>query len=134
MKQMEYSIERLYNPIILANGFYKGYEYWILNLGVHPTAYVRVPHEHKYHMKHYDEIPLYCHGGITYSEPYLYLGNNNYAIGSIIGWDYAHSGDYSGRDELFKNWHGNYVDGKKWTTQEIFDEVKSVIKQLEEDL
>ncbi len=130
MKEMEYSLKRLNNPIILANGKYKGYEYWILNLGVHPTAYVRVPHEHKYHMKHYDEIPIECHYGLTYSEPYLYLGNNDYAIGSIIGWDYAHYGDYCGYDELVLECLMNYHT-KKWSTKEIFEEVKSVIRQLE---
>lgn len=127
MKEMEYQSERLDNPIILANGFYRGYEYWILNLGTHPTAYVHVPHEHKECRKDYDEIPVACHYGLTYSQPYLYRGNKDYAIGWIIGWDYAHYGDYSGNDRLMF-YEANY---KKWTTKEIFKEVKNVIEQLD---
>ena len=35
----------------LAHDFYKGYQYWIINLGSHPTAYVEIPESHKYYGK-----------------------------------------------------------------------------------
>ena len=48
--------------------------------------------------------------------------------GWFIGWDYAHYNDYCGYDETlpieFKR------GGKKWTTEEIQEEVYFVCRQL----
>lgn len=101
-------------PDIIGEGKIDGYAYKIKNIkGSHPTAYVKLPLDHVFFDKFYDDIPVYVHGGLTYSE--------KEEDGYWIGWDYAHCGDYT----------SDYVFGdKQWTTDEILDHVEDVIKQL----
>lgn len=130
MKKMIYGEGRYRDPIVLMDDYYKGYRFFILNLGTHPCAYVVLPEGHEFHGESYDDIPIGCHYGLTYSEDYLnvygvpkYLKKQNVWI---IGWDYAHSGDYySGMYSL-----GKAIKDKKWSTEEIFEEIKDVIEQL----
>ena len=50
------------------------------------------------------------------------LSSNDYHKDDYwIGWDYAHLGDYCGWLNVFDS------TGKKWTTEEILQEVKEVI-------
>lgn len=127
-KQMIYSCKR--KREILASGKYKGYKFYILNLGAFPTAYVEIPKTHKFYMKHYDEIDIDVHGGLTYSEDFLEISETKGIGGSwFIGWDYAHFEDYIGFEEIYPS---DFRTGsKKWTTQEILQEVFYVIDQLE---
>ena len=110
--------------LILDSGKYNGYNYWIVSLGTHPCAYVELPKEHKYYGKCEGDawdLNINVHGGITFGE----FGLNGVADSDtfLLGWDYAHFGDYH---------TGAYglCGSKKWTTKEIFEEVKDVIKQL----
>lgn len=118
--------EMIYKPKveieILDNGLYKGYKYVIVSFGTHLCTYVKLSQEHKYYGVKYDDIPITCHGGLTYSESYLAVIYD--ASGWWIGWDYAHGCDYVGCNHKVKR--------KKWTTIEIIEEIKLVIKQLEE--
>ena len=126
MKEMIYSLGRKIE--ILHAGNYKGFDFCIMNLGTHPTAYVRLSEDHNYYNKHYDEIDIDCHYGLTFGK----VATFNEIEGYWIGWDYAHCGDYVGHNIRFK---GTDLDGerdKKWTTQEIYEEVKNVIEQLKE--
>ena len=114
---------------ILFEDDYKGRHFVIVSYGTHPCAYVEVT-DTKYAYLGYDELEdkIRCHGGLTYADNLDHvLGENNRWF---IGWDYAHAGDYMGYDELF-NFKSRFKD-KKWTTEEIYEEVKSVIEQLEE--
>lgn len=123
-KEMKYSPERKVE--ILCQGKYKNYQFYILNLGTHPTAYVEIPRKHKFFRKNYEEIDIDVHGGLTYSEDHLRdIKNNSW----FIGWDYAHYGDYLGYEENYPKEYKS--EEKKWTTEEIFDDVVSVIEQLE---
>ena len=130
MKEMKYQKERKIE--ILDNGNYKGFNYYILNLGTHPTAYIEIPKEHELFNKEYDEIykhiDLEVHGGLTYSKEYLYIAEDKEIKGWFIGWDYAHYGDYMGYEELFIE--EIRTAGKRWTTEEIFEEVKRAINKL----
>lgn len=126
MKEMIYSTN--VKRELLDSGKCMNYNYYILNLGVHPTAYIEIPKDHKYYLKHYDDIDIDVHGGLTYSEDYLNLENEKITNCWFIGWDYAHYEDYSGYEELIPN--GLKVGGKKWTTKEIQEEVYDVCKQL----
>lgn len=107
---------------ILFSGNYEGYNFYIISIGGnHPCAYVEI----KEHMDYHDlEDEIECHWGLTYS------GSLNHILGNdnrwFIGWDYAHIGDYT-YWSLF-----NDEDSKRWTTDEIYEEVKRVIKQLKE--
>ena len=59
-------LKRIVN--VLHKGNWKGYDFFILSIGTHPTAYVRIPKEHKYYRKHYDRINIDCHYGLTFSD------------------------------------------------------------------
>lgn len=117
MKEMVYMNKSIAE--ILDNGTYKGYEYAIVSRGFHPCAYVKLTEGHKYYGADFDDIPINCHGGLTYS--YCYVNSLFTDGGWWIGWDYAHCTDQIGKTE-----------GKKWTTSEIIAEVKQVIEQLKE--
>lgn len=123
MRDMIYQSSRLNPPEQIANGEYKGFNYYVLNLGIHPCAYVDVT-ETKLKNVEYDRIDIECHGGLTYSDHKLLTVDKE---GWFIGWDYAHAGDYAGYDINFP-----FITspGRKWTTQEIVDECKEVIDQL----
>ena len=113
---------------ILDNGIYNGYQYWIVSYGSHPCAYVELPKDHKYYGKDYVDIPIDCHGGITYSGIHEKFSN-----GFLIGWDYGHCDDYLyyNPTKFLGSDIQSFLDsGKKWTTEEIFEEVKQVIDQL----
>lgn len=122
MKQMKYMNKRLKKPIILNSGFYRGYEYYILSLGTHPTAYVAVEEDNILYGRNYNEININCHGGLTYSEDHLmdFITNK-----WVLGWDYAHYNDFMGMYPLEQQ-----DEFKKWTTSEIFKEVKFVVHQI----
>lgn len=113
------------NQEVLHSGEYKGYKFCILNMGTHPTAYVecKLKNCNSYDDERLDRISV--HGGFTFiGEGYWGDRNNKY-----LGWDYAHLGDYAGYEEIYSVDSRNSKN-KKWTTAEIFEEVKSVINQF----
>lgn len=122
MKEMKYCKDRKIE--VLATGYCLGLLYYILNLGTHPTAYIKIPKEYR------DRInDIEVNGGITYySEEGLYVSENEKIEGCFIGWDYAHYGDYTGFEEMLPL-HLR-TGGKKWKTKEIFKEVKEACYQL----
>jgi len=125
MKEMIYQADR--KNEILFSGTYKGYPFYIMNLGTHPTAYINVIYDMRYKFTNYDQIDLDVHGGLTYSGNSLLLENKRIK-GWFIGWDYGHCDDYVGYEMRFPE--ELQSNGKKWTTEEIFEEVKLAIEQL----
>lgn len=127
MKEMVYSNDK--KREWLDHDEYKGYEYIIMSLGTHPTAYVGIPEaEAKVIFKEEDleeSDRINVHGGITYENSFIRDENGNkYSNGKWwVGWDYAHLYDY-----IVGNDYGQYR--KKWTTEEILEEVKSVVNQI----
>lgn len=117
---------------VLDTGYCFGLLYYILNLGLFPTAYIKIPKDHKLHGKSIDEINVCAHGGITYSHDHLYITNNQKVDGWFIGWDYGHAGDYIGSDVNLPEKYR--TGGKKWTTEEIYKEVREVCYQIVEEL
>ena len=104
---------------------YKGWTYSIITFGTHPCAYVDVK-DTMFDGKFYADIPIECHGGLTYSADYLPITNDK---GWFIGWDYAHLGD------LFYSQYNidmGVIDivSKEWTIDEVEEECKNVIDQL----
>lgn len=122
MKPMVYGPER--KEQVLFSGIYKGRKFVILSLGTHPTAYVELNKEELEKSKSYDDYRLSCHCGFTYLGD-AYWDKTDDA--TYIGWDYAHCGDYSGYHTEFKMWDHE----KKWSTEEIFDDVKECIDEFE---
>ena len=125
-KKMQYGIERKVE--ILDTGYCFGLLYYIMNLGTYPTAYIKIPKDHKYYKKDMYEVDIYVHGGITYSSDHLWISKNNKIDGWFIGWDYAHCGDYAGYEEKLPK--ELKTGDKKWTTEEIFEQVKDACYQL----
>lgn len=122
MKDMVYTDTR--RLTVLYEGVYKGYGFYILSLGTHPTAYVecKLKKCKGHDDKRLDEV--FVHGGFTYHGKPSW---NTVDTKDYLGWDYAHSGDYIGYSKLFPD----VVDkGKKWTTEEVYEDVKLVIEQL----
>jgi hypothetical protein len=70
---------------------YKGFKIVIkrmMYLGGQLNGYVRLPEEHKYYQKGYNDIPIECHGGLTFTGDLEEDGD------FYIGFDTAHYRDY----------------------------------------
>lgn len=132
-KQMVYQAESIFE--ILCEGKYMGYQFYIMNLGTHPTAYVEIPTTNKLFGKSYYEIydmeiDIDVHGGLSYSRNHLLGGEKNTWF---IGWDYAHAGDYAGYSEKYPSLSRLSIHDKKWTIEEIFEDVVSAIEQIKKE-
>lgn len=127
MKQMVYSLKA--KTEILHSGSYEGYGFYIVSYGVYPCAYIEIPKGHRWFGREYYEKDI-LHG-IAWHRVLTYSGNLGHVIGEndkwFIGWDYGHAGDYVSPYELSQTLSETE---KKWTTEEIFEEVKKVIGQL----
>ena len=129
MKKMIYQAKS--KREVLDTGYCLGLLYFILNLGLHPTAYIKIPENSKYYGKDMEEIDLNVHGGVTYVNDYLYISENQKINGWFIGWDYGHYGDYGGYEELLPQEFR--TGGKKWSTQEIYQEVRKACYEIQKE-
>ena len=130
MKEMVYKYEGWQPTVLLNRGECGDYEYLVLSLGRHPCGYVCLTEDNKNFGKFYDDIRIDCHGGLTfskdeisfleYSDKYKCMVRTSVKDKWIIGWDYAHYGDYTAFDRT----------GKRYSTQEITLECLYVIAQL----
>ena len=138
MKEMVYSSVRITE--VLAHDTYKGYEFFIVSYGTHPCAYIVLTETSKFYGRHYkdrifDDLNLHVHGGITYSGFRKVENKPAY----MIGWDYSHWNDFSGSCLELPDIPGFaerlWPAGRRWTTDEVFEEVKEVIDEMikEED-
>ena len=122
-KEMEYIPET--KTEILAKGTFNNYNYFVISYGTHPCCYVELPKRHKLYGLLYMDIEenydISVHGGFTYSRDNLLLKDNTW----ILGWDYAHYGDY------YCGYGVGYEKNHRWTTDEMIQECINVIKQLE---
>ena len=89
--------------------------------GGHLCGYVTLTTENDFFGKEYDDIPVSCHGGLTYGSD---QGDN-----WVIGFDCAHSGDlqpfYS--DQEFYEYSGVYRD-----MDFVTEECESICEQISE--
>lgn len=122
-KKMEYVPET--KTEVLAKGSFNDYNYFVISYGTHPCCYVELPAYHKLYGLDYMDIEenyqIDVHDGFTYSRDYLLLRDNTW----ILGWDYAHFGDY-----YCCNYTYGDNESKRWTTDEMIQECMKVIKQL----
>lgn len=113
-----YDMRYIYQRRIAAGGEMDGYQWYIVSYGAYPCAYVRSDIPEKLQ----DEIAV--HGSITFAGKAF----NEFPVkGNYIGWGYNHYDDYCGCLE-----YPDLASGKKWTFAEIMDDVRSVIRQLQE--
>lgn len=136
VKEMEYKTLRESKEII-CNGHYRGYYFEIVSYGTHPCAYILIEDMNDFfYGKDYDNLSfINCHGGLTFSE-FDDIDKNKW----VIGWDYAHAGDWVGYkptlgikthlidDYIYDDWGDDY--GKKYTVKVIVNDVFKVIDQM----
>ena len=108
-------------PERVADGFYRGFHFYILTMGSHPCAYVDVGRSEFLA----DEIN--CHGGITYEDSILAtVPEKSY----FIGWDYAHYNDFLVFNDRLAKEYGEPYRAHKYTLTEIVKECVNVIDQI----
>ena len=105
-------------------GTYKGKDYVIVSImGNHPCAYVQTDIDF-YNQQDLTE-PAHCgftfYSSLSHLERYNELTEEQKKIlcRNFVGWDYGHAGDYT--------YGFHFKDDKKWTTEEILENVKEVI-------
>ena len=74
-------------------------------------VYCGIPEDHPLAGFSYDDIPLSCHGGLTFSDK----GDGKYRPTGFYwyGWDYGHAGDMSTYDGTI------FPNGEKWTAKKV---------------
>ena len=115
---------------IIAHNVYKGVEYFVVNIGIHPCGYVVCDKE--FLDKHVDEWGdidgISVHGGVTYtgklSDLSAFSGDPDLEEVYCFGWDYGHAGDWAGYLSDFTN-----EGSRKYDTWMVVDECKSSIDQ-----
>lgn len=75
------------------NDSYRGYKYAVVMVDHgHRCGYVQIPEGHPWYGKHYNDLNIAVHGGITFS------GSRVNENGWWLGFDCAHSGDFPDLD------------------------------------
>lgn len=120
---------------VIASGEHEGFKFFIKDInGKHPTAYVCVPKGHPLYRCEQDyNNPIYdcldVWGGVTYADDVL-LGAEIPKDSWVIGWDYAHAGDFCGS---YLDRSDEWYEGlRKHTTDEIINECERVCNKLKE--
>lgn len=132
MKEMVYKCERKIE--ILEQGTLDGIDFVIISYGTHPCAYVKLPEGHKFaSVSYYMSIDLDVHGGVTFAREMSSTSKMGKFLsdGYWLGWDYDHCDDYSGMDLMFDS--GLRTGGKKWTTEEIYEDVVKAVNKINEE-
>lgn len=70
------------------------------------NGYIRIPTDHPYYQKRYEDMDIDCHWGLTFGEC---------SDGHWVGFDCAHSGDYIPSIEKLKKTHPSMM---KWRKEE----------------
>jgi hypothetical protein len=119
MKEMIYTSNSDHTEI-LCEGVYRKHKFCIVSKGGYPCAYV----ECKLNVNSFSDEKLYdvdVHGGFTYYDDAYWDIDDRL---KYLGWDYAHSYDYT-------VWADGSSNGLiHWTTEQIYNDVKYVINKL----
>lgn len=100
-------------PIIEERFIYKGYPCVVLFQPMaFRTGYVGLPKTSRYYGKNFNDIPVACHGGLTYGRSYLFGQDDEDTW--WIGFDCAHYGD--GYDDKTAN---EYYKNDKETMEQL---------------
>ena len=115
-------------PYIAYDDIIGGRQVFIIYIGSHPCAYIES--NINYYGKRQDFLEP-VHWGFTFYDTLLHWKNELPGYDEekmkkyYIGWDYGHLSDYA----TYKNQN---FEGKKWTTDEIIEEIKRAIEWLNE--
>ena len=105
---LAYDISGLQSPIMLRKNTWANNSY--------PTGwgngYVKIIPSHKDYGKHYDDIDVSVHGGLTFSE--VIPNGDKWPEGHWVGFDTSHFGD----------------NPKVWSKSTVLDETKDLFSQI----
>lgn len=111
---------------VLKDWFDEGVRCLILRGPSALCAYVGVPIDHPLAGFNYDDVPLRCHGGLTFSAK----GDGSMRPKGFywFGYDYGHCNDYA----FYYNEPGGMVlesrgEDKKWMVKDVEDDMWSVV-------
>jgi hypothetical protein len=91
-------------------------------------AYIGIPKEHPLAGFEYDDVPISCHGGLTYASE----GGKQWPEGFYwYGWDYGHSGDATYYDEPPLRGMYSHNDDHKWTPGEVEEDSWTTIWEFQ---
>lgn len=130
MKEMVYSENLINNELLYHEDFGDGTALAVVNnSGANPCAYIQFPgidyiydYDEVYINRDEDDNDTYVHGGFTFFGRLRSYGLD----GLWLGWDYGHYGDYVRGSSI------NDKSSKKWTTQEIVEEARRVLRYFRE--
>ena len=111
----------LKKPERVADGFYRGFHFYVLTMGSHPCAYVDT------RRSDFSADAIKCHGGITYKDNRLATVPE---VSHFIGWDYAHYNDFLTFNDRLAKKYGEPYRAHKYTLSEIVKECANVIDQI----
>jgi hypothetical protein len=109
-------------PCILEDWYDDGVRCLIVRGPSALCAYLGVPLTHPLAGKDHNDIPIECHGGLTYSGE----GDGKYRPKDFFwyGWDYGHCYDYSFYfDKISLDQH----DAKKWLVDNVKEDMQDAI-------
>lgn len=127
-KNKLYYEDGYHRETVAKSGTINGIDFAIVSYGTHPCCYVRVNKDSKFYGKNYDKATnmickIHCpYGLFTFARDKLFAFEDD-KDKWILGWDYAHSGDYVVGINLY---------GEKHTKKELFEEVVKVINAIKE--
>jgi len=112
------SLVDLKSGTILEDGHENGVRYLIMRGPNSLCCYLGVPKDHPLANRSYDDIPLDCHGGLTFSEK----GDGEIRPEGWFwyGWDYGHAGDVSFDDLKYTMISS---DEHKWIVEDVKKEI-----------
>lgn len=116
---------------VFETGFVFGVPYYILRGPCCPCVYLGVTKNHPMAGIHYDDLPIKCHGGLTYSDY-----GNNHPLPSThywFGWDYGHYGDKMfelGSNFTSPNALNSIGEGYEWTKRHVWGDVLGTAKDF----
>ena len=112
-------LAKLKSGTILKDWYDDGIRYLIMRGPCALCAYFGIPIDHPLAGSSYDDLPVGCHGGLTFGSE----GDGEMRPAGFYwyGWDYAHSGDKS-----FYNLDDGYeglLGDKAWTLKAVEEDV-----------
>ena len=93
---------------------------------LHWCGYLSLPEEHIWNGLHYDDIPIKCHGGLTFADTHI-AGLDKF----FVGFDCAHLGDISPGNKYDRHSNGTYKT-LTYVMKELEDMYRQAVFALEE--
>lgn len=118
---------------VFIDRFDEGLRFIVLRGPAALCAYVGVPLSHPLAGHSYEDLPIECHGGLTYANSGG--GDRSFLPADFFwyGWDYAHCYDkstYDGVGREGKEWLSQDVDAEAWTPLYQFRKLMRVAEAI----